>query len=190
MIPKWDISGVLPPILPGEPGHSSNRSPYKVELSEVVEKFSTSPERRKIIQGLLEYRHELYLIGITSGFQWLDGSFLENIEVQESRPPNDIDVVSFFHLPDGFNQQLLKSKHGELFTPEQTKLRFHVDAYPYILGQDTSAYHVRMISYWYSMWSHRRDGVWKGFIQVDLSESKDVEAEKLIKLILEEKGVL
>ncbi len=186
MIPKWNISGVLPPILPGEQGHSPNRSPYKVDLSEVIEQFSTSAERIEILKGFLKYRQALYSAGITSGFQWLDGSFLENIEVQALRPPNDIDVVTFFNLPDGVDQKKMFKNHGNLFTPSKTKPQFYVDAYAFILGESTKSHHVKMISYWYSMWSHRRDGVWKGFIQVDLSTCGDDKSHKFLAQIEEE----
>jgi hypothetical protein len=35
---------------------------------------------------------------------------------------------------------------------------------------------VAQSSYWYSMWSHRRNQAWKGFLQIDLAPSQDVEA--------------
>lgn len=189
MIPEWNIANVLPPIRPGAQGHSSDRSPYKVTLTQVVERFALSVERMKVLQGLLAYRHELHQIGIEAGFQWLDGSFMENIETLESRHPNDVDVVSFFHLPEGVDQSKLAMDHAHLFTPDQTKSQFYVDAYACILGQPTTGYHVRTISYWYSMWSHRRDSLWKGFVQVSLSSEEDEEAEKLLKLIQEEEGL-
>ena len=44
----------------------------------------------------------------------------------------------------------------------------------YPLGKPTDAFQIRQISYWYSMWSHRRDGVWKGFIQVSLDPTEDI----------------
>jgi hypothetical protein len=70
-------------------------------LISFVDRFSSSPERIAILHSLLQFREELYKSGITSGFQWLDGSFMENIETLESRPPNDMDVVTFYHLPIG-----------------------------------------------------------------------------------------
>lgn len=30
------------------------------------------------------------------------------------------------------------------------------------------------------MWSHRRDGIWKGFIQVDLAPNEDADANLLL----------
>ena len=84
MIPAWNISGVLPPIRPGEQGHSHDRSPYVASLQQLVDRFATSYERSAILQGLLDYRRELYSSDIVRGFQWLDGSFLEQVEVMES----------------------------------------------------------------------------------------------------------
>ena len=134
MIPEWNIANVLPPIRPGESGSSANRSPYRVSLFQLMERFSISAERIKILQGLLTYRRELHQIGIAAGFQWLDGSFMEDIETLESHSPNDMDVVSFFHLPEGIDQRKLAEDHAQLFIPAQTKSQFHVDAYASILG--------------------------------------------------------
>jgi len=188
MIPSWNNSGVLPPIRPGEAGHSSDRSPYVVKLHRVVEHFATSSERFDILLGLLNYRRELHRAGLTRGFQWLDGSFMEQIEVAASRPPEDIDVVSFFYLPDGVSQIALFAQHESLFRPVLTKAQFHVDGYPYILGEPMAHHHVKQLAYWYSLWSHRRTGLWKGFLQVDLSPEEDVEAENVLALLRQEGG--
>lgn len=45
--------------------------------------------------GLLDLRAELTLAGKSDGFQWVDGSFTEDVEVQQGRTPNDVDVVTF-----------------------------------------------------------------------------------------------
>lgn len=183
MIPAWTMAGVLPPIRPGQAGHSTDRSPYCVPLSEVVEQFSSSSNRVAIIEGLLEYRRALHQLGLVSGFQWLDGSFMEDVETQESRSPKDVDVVTYFGLPGGETQVTLFAKAGMLFNNRHVKTTYLVDAYPSILGESVSARHVRQISYWYSMWSHRRDGTWKGFIQVDLDPQEDVDARQILSLI-------
>ncbi|WP_407681941.1 hypothetical protein [Pseudomonas hamedanensis] len=39
---------------------------------------------------------------------------------------------------------------------------------------------VAMTTYWYSMWSHRRTGQWKGFLRVDLSPVQDEAAKTLL----------
>ena len=184
MIPAWNLSGVLPPIRPGEAGHSANRSPYRVSLAEVLEGFSGSAQRVAILQGLLDYRAALHALGIVRGFQWLDGSFMEHVEVLESRPPQDMDVVTFFHLPTHETQATLGAKAAHLFIPEQTKATYLLDAYPCILGEPTEPRHVQQIAYWYSMWSHRRNGVWKGFVQVDLAPEEDQAARRILDLVL------
>jgi hypothetical protein len=169
MIPHWNAAGVIPPIMPGAPGHSPERSPYIVDISEVRAQFATTTERIKIIKGLLNYRKALYNVGIVSGFQWLDGSFMEDIETIELRPPKDLDVVTFFNLPSGHTQKSLSSIAGELFDNQYTKATFSIDSYFKVLGEKIEPRHVREISYWYSMWSHRRDRIWKGFVQVGLN---------------------
>ncbi len=188
MIPAWNNSGLLPPIRQNKPGHDSNRSPYLVELHQVVERFTLSKERIAILQGLFDYRKALHALGIEHGFQWLDGSFMEQVEILEDRPPNDIDVVTFYHLPAGMDQRSLAARNIDLFSPERTKEIYKVDAYTCILGEPTAAWHVKKIAYWYSMWSHRRNGIWKGFLQVDLAPHGDLSAIKTLELVQQEGG--
>ena len=97
---KW----VLPPVAPGELGNSWFRSPYGIGLPEFVDRFSSSKERIAILDGFLRFRNELHEVGFVSGFQWLDGSFLENIEDLEDRHPNDLDVVTFYTMPTARSQ--------------------------------------------------------------------------------------
>lgn len=182
MIPAWTMAGVLPPILPGQPGHSPERSPYGVSLGEVVEQFASSPKRIAILKGLLDYRAALHQLGLVSGFQWLDGSFMEDVETHESRSPNDVDVVTYFHLPNGETQATLAKRAGNLFRNQEVKDSYSVDAYLFVLGEPNNIRQIRQISYWYSMWSHRRDGMWKGFIQIDLDPQEDVD-ERILNML-------
>lgn len=173
-IPAWNALGLLPPIDTEAPA-SSKRSPYPVPLLDVVRRFSTSQERQAILRGFLEYRRALHDVGLASGFQWLDGSFLEHVELLEQRSPRDIDVVTFFRAPDGVDQRELLQRNPDLFMPEQVKERFSVDGYLVNLGVAAERL-VAQSSYWYSMWSHRRNQAWKGFLQIDLAPAQDVEA--------------
>jgi hypothetical protein len=186
MIPAWNISAVLPPVRPGAVGHSPDRSPYSASFADVVVRFATSPERIAILRGLLRYRGELVRRGIATGFQWLNGSFMEQKEVLESTPPNDVDVVTFFSLPPGIDEATLLATAGELFNSGITKPQYHVDAYACLLGGPMSPADVRIVSYWYSMWSHRRNGLWKGFVQVDISPTEDNIADALLAQIEQE----
>ncbi|MBW7864315.1 MAG: hypothetical protein H3C30_07875 [Candidatus Hydrogenedentes bacterium] len=97
-IPEWNPSGVMPPIQSTAPT-AMERSPYPVSLTDFVLRFSTTNKCRAILSGLLGFRAALHSAGLTEGFQWIDGSFIENIEEIESREPADVDVVTFFHLP-------------------------------------------------------------------------------------------
>jgi hypothetical protein len=182
MIPKWNSSGILPPIRLGVQGHSTERSPYHVSINEVVNSFAFSEKRRGILKGFLNYREALYQVGITQGFQWIDGSFIEDVERLENRAPNDLDIVTFFHLPHGMNQQELLQKYDYLFMPDQIKQMYQIDGYICLLGEPMESRHVQQISYWYSMWSHRRNHVWKGFLQVGLSKNEDELASKTLDL--------
>ncbi len=58
-----------------------------------------------------------------------------------------------------------------------------MDAYPFLLGGELNAEDVKQISYWYSMWSHRRNGQWKGFLQIGLSPDADDVARHLLTQI-------
>jgi hypothetical protein len=130
MIPDWNLLAVLPPIKPGMAGHSPDRSPYKASFSEVVDRFAKTPPRLEILRGLLKYRAELRNRGVSTGFQWLDGSFMENKELLLSEAPKDVDVVTFFRVPNGMNEATFSPLVADLFEVDNTKGLYHVDAYP------------------------------------------------------------
>lgn len=171
-IPEWNTLGLLPPIDPAAPA-SQERSPYRVALPDVVARFSTSAERHRILRGWLNFRAALHDMGIVEGFQWLDGSFMEQVEVLERCPPRDIDVVSFVRVPATFNptqEQLAVLDH------DHVKRTFLVDSYLVELDQLERPNLIRKAAYWYSMWSHRRNQAWKGYLEVDLDPTFDQQA--------------
>lgn len=178
VIPQWTPEGVLPPIDQGDPT-SFDRSPYETDLISLVDRFATSAERCEILHGYLEHRKNLHRIGLRDGFQWLDGSFIEYIEVIEGRPPKDIDVVTFLRITDEFLEQLAADDLRFLLDHNWIKQRFKVDFYPQSL-LDEAEIVVSMTSYWYSMWSHRRTMQWKGFLKVDLAAHDDAAAAELL----------
>ncbi len=175
-IPEWNTLGLLPPIDPVSPA-SQERSPYRVALPDVVARFSTSSERRQILRGWLNFRAALHDMGIVEGFQWLDGSFMEQVEVLERRAPRDIDIVSFVRAPAAFNptpEQLAALDH------DHVKQNFLVDSYLVEMDQLERSNLIRKAAYWYSMWSHRRNQAWKGYLEVDLDPAFDQQALDLL----------
>ena len=179
----WNDQDVIPPVLDVPPEYQhlpEYGSPYLTTLSQVIERFSTTPNRVRLLRGLLAYRRALYDLGITQGFQWLDGSFLENVESKdkpgEERMPHDIDVVTFYYPPDG---ELPLT--DELFTPKATKDKYSVEAYGVPLGEPLDQELVEAISYWHGMWSiRRRDHHAKGFVQIDLDPEYDEHAREAL----------
>ncbi|VVB64233.1 Uncharacterised protein [uncultured archaeon] len=173
IIPSWNSQGVLPPIDPNTPT-SRSRSPYRVSLNDFVSQFGTSSHRQNLLNGLLSFRSALYGAGIISGFQWLDGSFLECVESLRSCPPNDIDVVTFYIVPAGQTQQTLEASNPQLFDHDSIKNSYHADAYFFELKGSTIRKLISESTYWYSLWSHQRNSLlWKGYLQIDLSPTDD-----------------
>lgn len=106
---------------------------------------------------------------------------MEDVETLRSRPPADIDVVTFAHLGGPADQAALLNRCPELFDPHETKARFSVDAFYKNLDDRMDDESVRFVAYWYSMWAHRRgDRMWKGFVEVPLSTADDAEADRAL----------
>ncbi len=185
-IPRFDHNEVLPPHL-GDPRKRDELTPFPATSEEVCQRFATSAERRAILAGWLSFRQELKKLGITSGFQWLDGSFLENVEATEGRPPNDLDVVTFYFSPVGVNpKDLLDLRNAiiaslpEFFDRAACKRRFKLDHFGIHLGTRGTAL-VDNTRYWAGLFSHRRDGAWKGMLRIELNtDPSDSEAAKLL----------
>lgn len=179
MIPSHNQSGVLPPFLPGSsPSKSGSMAPYKVSLLKVAKRFANSSERLKIIQGLVLYRAELYKEGITSGFQWIDGSFVEDVEGNKGRSPNDIDIITFANRPSAYhndqNWRNFVNKRKDLFLPDLSKTIYKCDAYFVDLSLQSEAL-VNQTKYWFGLFSHQRDTfLWKGMLEVPLDDDQDV----------------
>lgn len=175
-LPNWNALGLIPPIDNQQPT-STNRSPYEVSLTDFVLRFGCTEPRRAVLNGFLHYRRALHAAGLVSGFQWLNGSFLQNVEELESRAPKDIDVVTFFDLPAKKSQKDMLQQFPDLFPTslevlQKIKSTYSVDAYVENLAKAPKQL-VRQSSYWYSMWSHDRNQAWKGYVQIDLASTED-----------------
>ena len=81
----------------------------------------------------------------------------------EKRQPRDIDVVTFLHTPENFAPV---DTDLNVFDNSFAKSQYQVDAYVVELDELSSTQLVKQSAYWYSVWSHRRNQVWKGFLQI------------------------
>jgi|HubBroStandDraft_4_1064222.scaffolds.fasta_scaffold465272_2 hypothetical protein len=164
-------------------------SPYRVNLVELVQRFAHSPDRRAIFTGFLAHRAYLIGLGVT-GIQWLDGSFLEDVENLESRAPGDIDVISFIIRPPAYRNtnhaawQTFVTGHLPIFNPQQAKTVYRTDAYFVDVAFGPTVV-IRQTAYWFGLFSHKRaTGLWKGMLEVLLdSQQDDAAASQLLATI-------
>lgn len=180
MIPPFDHNNVLPPYQGSSPAKDGALSPYRCTILEFCQRFATSDKRISILKDFVAFRLKCHEVGIRDGFQWIDGSFIEDIMARESREPNDIDVVSFVF---GFsaNPYLIanvKRKLPEFLDPVLSKAHYQVDHYP--LEADASPkITIEMVKYWNQLFGHNRKGVWKGMVEIPLHDTTDEDTEAL-----------
>jgi hypothetical protein len=183
VLPSFTHSGALPPYLGATPAAAGAMSPYIATMSEFVRQFATSPARSAILSRLLAYRKAVRGLGIVNGFQWLDGSFVEDVEAGRGRPPSDIDLVTFARRPITHKSvaawMALWGRHGSLFDPKRAKNLYSCDAY--FVDLDTpQEWVVAQTSYWFGLFTHQKfTDLWKGMVCVPL-QSDDVAAGKLL----------
>ena len=173
-IPDFDHNLVLPPHA-GDPRAPDQLSPYPCTTAELAQHFATSLERRDILQGLLSFRDRLRAVGLRRGFQWLDGSFLEDVETREGRPPRDLDVVTVYWGYDRAFQQTVAATFPEFANGTLAKSQFHLDHFPFDAGFRPD-FTVEQTRYWMQLFSHNREGVWKGMLKIDL-DTPDLDNE-------------
>lgn len=171
VFPPFGPNGLLPPFTGQDPTADGARSPYVGTLVDVVDRFATTQERCRILAGLLRMRLELHNLGFVNGWQWLDGSYLENRPTE----PRDIDIVTFLFpttSTDPPSEVARRFREAGLLPPA-AKARFSCDSYIVeLLSGPVPA--IRAAVYWYGLFSHRRlTFEWKGLVQVDLSPSED-----------------
>lgn len=174
-IPPHNLNGVLPPFAGTDVAAIAAHSPYRASLSEVVDRFATSPRRIEILQGFLALRRELKALGIVKGVQWLDGSFIEHMP----REPNDLDLITIFTRPSAWSDPAIirsASTRRDLFDTKETKKKYYCDAY-YLEAEKLDA---RTLIYWYGLFGHRRTTFeWKGLVEVDIAEDERAAADQL-----------
>ena len=182
MIPALTLSGVLPPFIGPSSAEPVLASPYATTMTAIVKRFGTSPERLGIIEGLLNYRQAMRNLGITQGIQWMAGSFVEDVEKNRSRPPADVDVVTFAYrnISDRAAWTALVNANPDVFDPEAAKKAYKADAY-YVDLHIPPHVVVHRTNYWAGVFCHQRSsGLWKGILQTTI-QCDDDEARKLLR---------
>lgn len=184
LIPDFNIGGVLPPFLGGAPGGDyADASPYECTSEELVDKFFISEHRGQLLLGLMKFRATLRAVGITRAMQWIDGSFIENVE-SRGTVPGDIDVVTFLYRPKAVLadldwKQFLNANQKGFLNRAANKAAFACDtmfvdmnAPPHLV--------VDQAAYWNGLFSHqRRTFQWKGMLKVGLGAEDDAAIAKL-----------
>ena len=178
-LPQWDPYGLLPASWRDGQGNPS-RSPYRASLPEIAARLGNTAPRRNLLRGLLHYRAALRGIGIIRGFQWLNGSMVENVEQRENRSPADLDLVTFLYIPYESTYQILASEYLPLFNPESVKHRYQLDHSFVPLNDGPTEAVIDVAVGWATLFSFTRDGSPKGFVRIDLVDHD--EANVLVQL--------
>lgn len=165
MIPAFDHNHVLPPYV-GNPTRPSDISPYECSIIDFCQHFATSVKRISLLKSLIQFRLKMLAFGIQNGFQWIDGSFTENIEVSEKRDPNDIDIVTFYRGLSSQQENDIVHSFQEFLNPRLSKSIFNLDHYPVDYGS-TPERTVELTRYWIQLFCHNRNRVWKGMIKIN-----------------------
>jgi hypothetical protein len=183
LFPQFNHSNVLPPYVGADSTAAAQTSPYVVSFDEFARRLATSPERAKLLLGMFEYRKSIRALGFVKGFQWIDGSFAEDVEKSQGRAPNDIDLITFTYQPNGFdNEQVNKVMvdNPDIFDRSRAKYKFGCDTFIGPLGLSPESL-VKRTAYYFQLFSHRKDDqVWKGFIQIPL-EADSVLTENMLR---------
>jgi hypothetical protein len=182
-LPPFDIRGLLPPVNDvNEIG--ADRSPYFCSMTTLCSALGTSDHRKWLLRNLINYRSLIASDDYIEGIQFIDGSFVEDIEKTEDRNPNDIDVFSILIPPAKYGNanNLWKTTGIKFFVDEiidntKNKSRYNLDCYGVLLGQQNYIDFLKSAVYWYSLFSHKKvSREWKGFVAVPLNANDDLAA--------------
>jgi hypothetical protein len=177
-VPPFNVDGVIPPYVGsgGPGGQFGDISPYLATCLEVVQALGTTPQRLVILRGWLDHRAAIRGLGIVTGFQWLDGSFVED------KLPNDLDLLTFAELPQAAAQQgnAFFLANQNVIDRGLVKQAFRLDHFWVNLHAKPQSI-VTLTRYYLGLFSHRRgDDLWKGMLEVDLADATELDADALV----------
>jgi hypothetical protein len=136
---------------------------------------ASSPEHRRMLEGLVRYRAKLHAAGLVGGFQWLSGYV--------SAPGPDVQgfsgaapVVTCFRLTGGINQLGLFAREPAAFpsdVAERLVLRSEYFIDPYFVDLATSPRTLAAeVMYWRSVMKRRSRGK-RSMWHIDLAPSAE-----------------
>ena len=162
----WDADGLLPVRFRTLSGDEF-RSPYNLSLPDLIRRFGGSGDRIELLRSLVRHRISLRNTGVEFWFQWVDGSFVEDAVLTRGREPKDIDLVTFYRLPDGRGADEFQASHPDVFDQATVKGQLSLDSYCVPLNGDSAEDLLLAFTYWRDWWSHTREGVEKGYVYLD-----------------------
>lgn len=170
-IPDFDHNHVLPPFINGDPSVSTNQSPYKCGIMEFCERFSFTKHRINILKNFVSYRIKLHEIEITEGFQYVDGSFIENKEAAAGLPPGDIDIATFYFVNSKRTQALAGVKFPEFCDRVLTKQKYEIDdlVFDISIGVKNPYKLINYTNFITSLFSYSRRDYRKGMVEIKLN---------------------
>lgn len=172
-IPAFTIDGVIPPYVGpnGLGGRGEDMTPYMVSAIEVVATLGVNDQRRSILQNWLQHRADIRALGFDRGFQWLDGSFVED------KDPRDLDIITFTYRPAAAKKlqdfRQLCANNPDQLARRRIKAKYNLDAFFVDLNGAPETI-VNTSRYYLGLFSHRRgDDLWKGMLQVRMENVQD-----------------
>lgn len=177
-VPAFNADGVIPPYIGanGPGGAMHEMSPYVATCADVVQVLGTTQNRLNILHGWFQHRSAIRALGFVSGFQWLDGSFLED------KDPHDLDLVTLFQQPAAYQQNSAAfiQANQHVIDRQAVKLTFRLDHFWVDLNAGADSI-VTLARYYFGLFSHRRlDDLWKGMLEVNLADATEAAASALV----------
>lgn len=151
-------------------------------MIELVQRFGYTLRRRQLLRNLIAYRALFASDNYVQGVQFIDGSFVEDVETVQNRDPNDIDVFTLVYPPEKYQLDFdLWLSQGQplweqqLTNRPQNKRLFSLDTYGIIVDDQVPIFRtMHDIMYWYGLFSHQRNTFqWKGFVALELNTDDD-----------------
>lgn len=165
MIPPFDHNHVLPPLM-GDAYNRHNYSPYKCEIMEFCQHFSTSPERIDILKGFVDFRRLCLENGIT-GRQWIGGPFVEDTAEAGHGEPQLILVTTLIEAHSQEEADRIMADFPEFVNPMLSAKRYRVDHYVFVTNQEPEEI-ISWTNFWIQYFGHNDLGVWKGMLEIPL----------------------